>query len=166
MLPPPVAWRIAVDTPDYLADDVTGEGARRCGGRWNSPGRAAVYAAQHVSLACLETMARLCQGALPMNHYLVRLEIPEAAWSLRRIATLESLPLGWECIPPGGVSRRIGDAWLGEGSAPILVVPSVLIPEEQNVLLNPGHPALQQLRAVKVRRWHFDPRLLGVPLVA
>ena len=161
---PTVAWRVAVDTPDFLADDLRGEGARRTGGRWNSPGRAVVYAAQHISLACLETMARLCKGALPMNHYLIRLDIPVEAWADRQAVASHALPLGWECVPPGRVSRGIGDTWLAEATAPILVVPSVLIPEEHNVLLNPQHPALSTLQAVKVRRWHYDPRLLGVPL--
>ncbi len=83
---------------------------------------------------------------------------------MREACDCSKLPPGWDCIPPGRISRDLGNAWLGEGRSPILVVPSVLIPEEHNILLNPAHPALRRLAAVKLRRWSYDPRLLGVPL--
>ena len=69
-----VLWRIAVDAPDYTADDTTGAGAKATGGRWNRKGRAVLYTSRHMSLACLETVVHLKTGSLPLNRYLVRIE--------------------------------------------------------------------------------------------
>src|SRR5437763_13633524 len=70
------AWRIAPDTPDYTADDLTGEGARQSGGRWNRVGTPMVYASGSIELACLETIVHLRAGDLPLNRYLVQIELP------------------------------------------------------------------------------------------
>lgn len=158
------SWRIAVDAPDYLADDTTGAGAKATGGRWNRPGRAVLYASSSIALACLETVVHLRTGGLPLNRYLVKLEIPPEAWRSRLEHDASSLPVGWDAQPEGKTSLDAGEAWLAQAAAAVMVVPSAIVPEERNILVNPAHPLCRALRVAKVRRWHYDPRLLGLAL--
>ena len=80
-----VLWRIAVDAPEYLADDLTGKGAEIVGGRWNRKGRPVLYTSTSIALACLETVVHLKQRGLPMNRYLVKLTVPLDAWAAREV---------------------------------------------------------------------------------
>lgn len=153
-------WRIATDTPDYAADDLSGEGARRTGGRWNRPGRAMLYTAGTIALACLETVVHLNGGDLPLNRYLVRIDVPDDLWLGARLMTAQTTPVGWDAVPAGKVSLDVGDSWLTDHAAPaLLCVPSVIVPEELNVLVNPLHPEAKRLTATKLRRWHYDARM-------
>ena len=76
-------WRIAADTPRYAADDLSGNGAKATGGRWNALGQAMVYASVSRAMACLETMVHLNASGLPMNRYLVEISVPDALWGCR-----------------------------------------------------------------------------------
>ena len=154
------AWRIATDTRDREAHDLNGKGAEKTGGRWNRPGRPLVYAASSAALACLETVVHLNAGGLPLNRFLVRIEIPEEVWARRQEHGADKLPVGWDAIPEGKVSLDCGDSWLGSSQSALLLVPSAIVPEESNVLINPRHPDAALLRAAKVRLWRYDARLL------
>lgn len=154
-------WRIATDAPGYTADDLTGAGAKLSGGRWNRPGSAMLYGATHISLAVLETFIHLNAGGLPLNRYLVELSIPDAVW--QRARQLRTPPVGWDAIPTGKVSLDTGGDWLKANSTALLILPSVIVSEEFNVLINPCHPDMGQVTARKVRKWLYDPRLLETP---
>lgn len=154
-----LVWRIATDARSYTADDMTGTGAKISGGRWNDAGVPMVYAASTRALACLETVVHLNAGGLPFNRYLVEVEIPDALWSTADVADPASLPIGWDAEPAGSVSIGFGSAWAASGKSAVLRVPSVIVPEEENVLINPAHPDAAQIGARKVRRWLYDPRL-------
>jgi RES domain-containing protein len=151
------AWRIATDTPGYTADDLTGAGAKISGGRWNRPGSPLLYCASNISLAVLETFIHLGAGGLPLNRYLVELAIPDAVW--QRAITLDAPPVGWDAIPTGKVSLDEGDRWLKANRSALLLVPSVIVQEEWNVLVNPMHADAGAIMARKVRKWTYDPRL-------
>jgi RES domain-containing protein len=152
------AWRIATDTPGYTADDLTGTGAKLSGGRWNRPGNAMIYSASNISLAVLETFVHLKAGGLPLNRYLVELAIPAEVWE--RATSLLPPAVGWDAIPSAKVSLDAGDRWLKANDSALLVVPSVIVSEERNVLINPLHPDARKIRAHKVRKWVYDPRLM------
>lgn len=154
-----LAWRIATDTPDYTADDRSGEGARRTGGRWNAPGTPMLYATDSQALACLETIVHLAAGGLPLNRYLVRFDIPDAVWRRRSEADSAAL-VGWDALPTGRVSIHYGTAWATSQVSAVLVVPSVIVPDERAILLNPQHPDFAAISLHKLRRWTYDPRLL------
>jgi len=160
-LPPAfTVYRIGTDTPHYTADDVTGTGAKITGGRWNSAGHAVVYAAASRALAALETLVHLAPaGAFPANRYLVELHVPAAIWNARTIFD-PTANVGWDAEPPGAVSLMWGDQWLQAVSSLVAVVPSVIVPEEEVVLLNPRHPDLAHVKVRKMRRWSYDSRLL------
>jgi len=152
-------WRIASDTPQYEAHDLSGKGAEQTGGRWNRKGTPMVYASVSRSLACLETVVHFGGGdALPLNRYLVRISIPIALWK-SRVELDPAHHVGWDAEPPGKVSMDWGTAWI-QGTTTLLArVPSVIVPEEDNILINPQHPDVAKLAAVKVRKWTYDQRI-------
>ncbi len=158
-MPKPVRlWRIGTDTPAYEAHDLTGRGAERSGGRWNRPGTALVYASTSRALACLETVVHLGADTLPLNRYLVEITLSAELWAAA--AELDAAQLvGWDAMPAGKASLDWGSAWAKAGRSLLARVPSVIVPEEMNVLINPAHPDAAQLRAVKQRRWLYDARL-------
>jgi RES domain-containing protein len=152
-------WRIAVEVPTYAANDLSGTGAKMTGGRWNSKGTPLVYSSTSIALATLETIHYLRNGALPFNRYLVRIDIPDAVWDTRRL--LDPLPGGWDAIPSGLSGRAAGDAWSAARVSALLQVPSVIVPDEYNVLINPQHPDAAAIVATTLKRWIYDPRLIG-----
>ncbi len=145
--------------PTYQADDLSGAGAKASGGRWNEAGISLVYTSETRALACLETIVHLNGGGLPLNRYLVEVTIPDDVWAGAREETPGRLPVGWEAEPAGQVSIQFGTAWARSGSSALLVVPSVIVQEEFNVLINPAHADCARITAVKRRRWLYDPRL-------
>ncbi|MGK5053473.1 RES family NAD+ phosphorylase [Janthinobacterium sp. RB2P8] len=151
-----VLWRIAVETPAYPASDLSGTGARITGGRWNSKGAPVVYCSTSIALATLETVHYLRGGGLPFNRYLVRMAIPDVVWDARQV--LDPFPGGWDAIPAGLSGKFAGDGWIAAGKTALLLVPSVIVPDEYNVLLNPGHADAVAITASTVRRWSYDPR--------
>ncbi|MGI3776766.1 MAG: RES family NAD+ phosphorylase [Janthinobacterium lividum] len=151
-------WRIATDAPTFEADDMTGAGARLTGGRWNEAGVPVVYASTNRALACLETVVHLNAGGLPLNRYLVEIAIPDAVWAAREEVDAAGL-VGWNARPASRTSIGFGTQWARSGRSPILVVPSVVVPEEANVLVNPLHPLAASLAARKLRLWTYDPRM-------
>lgn len=152
----PLVWRLV--RPDF-ADKLDGEGARIAGGRWNSPGRAALYTSANLSLSVLETYVHLApemRDNLPVLAAL-RISVPDTA-GLRRVDA-EHLATLLERPDPLVACQTVGDEWLGRGDDLVLEVPSILVPEENNLVLNPAHPAMADVSIVSTRAFHFDPRL-------
>jgi RES domain-containing protein len=135
-----------------------GEGARLYGGRWNSPGAPAAYAASHLSLAVLELLVHTDPDTLPADLVAHTVEAPDDLPAERVDAA--SLPPDWREVPDHPACRALGDAWLAAARTPLLAVPSAVVPEETNWLLNPRHPAAARVRAVRARPFSFDARLL------
>ena len=151
-------WRIGTDTPDYTADDLSGAGAKSTGGRWNRKGNATLYTSTSIALACLETVVHLGVGSLPLNRYLVRFVVPVAVWNTRKQLDPGNL-VGWDAQPAGAVSLDAGDEWLSSLASALLMVPSAIVPEEHNVLVNPLHPDAPAIKATKLRKFVYDGRL-------
>jgi RES domain-containing protein len=152
-----ILWRIGADTPRYTADDMTGTGAARFGGRWNPPGVPLVYASESRALACLETLVHFDGADFPFNRYLVRIDVPGDIWAAARREP--DPPVGWDAEPAGMTSIRLGAQWARAGDTCLLVIPSAIVPEEHNILINPAHADTSRLVATKIRRWLYDPRL-------
>jgi RES domain-containing protein len=127
------------------------------GGRWNSPGRAAVYASTTLSLAALEYLVHIDPADAPGDLHALTIEVPDT------IATdtidASHLRVGWERSVDSAECRAFGDGWLDRGSSAALLVPSAAIPSETNVLLNPRHPDFAQVRLEADKPFSFDPRL-------
>jgi RES domain-containing protein len=151
-------WRIVTDTPTYTAEDLSGRGAEESGGRWNKKGTSMVYASASRALACLETVVHLGAADLPLNRYLVEIRVPSAAWHARTVFD-GTAHVGWDAEPPGKVSLDWGTVWATGSKTLLAEVPSIIVPEEANILLNPRHADRSAAAAVKVRQWTYDRRL-------
>lgn len=151
-------WRIATDTPDYTAEDQSGAGAKATGGRWNHVGVSVLYCSSSIALACLETVVHLNLSALPLNRYLIEVLVPIGVWRAAEVFDSAGC-VGWDAMPYGKVSLDAGTQWARSGRNLLLKVPSVIIPEEHNILINPQHRDLAELSFKKVRKWTYDARL-------
>ena len=138
--------------------DLSGYGAFLVGGRWNMPGLALLYTAETRALAMLEVLVHLPAGDLPDDMCLLTLDVPDAL-SRHEIA-LPDLPAGWQRLTQPQPTAVLGHAWLQAGRTLALRVPSVLVPQEHNLLLNPAHPEFAQVRlAAEPEPFFFDERL-------
>ncbi len=133
-----------------------GEGARRRGGRWNAPGRPVVYTSSSVALATLEILVHMDSDLLPSTLAAFTVDVPDGLG--REKVALADLPDGWRIEE--ALCRPYGEAWLDRGQAAILLVPSAIVPTETNVLLNPRHADMGQIRVVAQERFVLDPRLV------
>ena len=149
-------WRIATEAPACAANDLSGASAKKTGGRWSRKGTRIVYCATNIALATLETVCYLRNGRLPFNRFLVRVGIPTASWDERRF--LDPLPGGWDAIPAGRSSKQAGEKWIAATSSALLLVPSVIVPDEYNVLINPNYSGVSAITAETLKRWDYDPR--------
>ena len=149
-------WRLARAV--YPALD--GEGARLNGGRWNEPGTPIVYTAGSLSLAALEVLVHLNPDRLPDDLVAYGIALPTESLQARRVEMTE-LPDGWDRQAEGPGLRRIGETWAQERETPILDVPSAVIPEERNYLINPRHEAAANVRIDRQRPFDFDPKLFS-----
>lgn len=149
------AFRI---TPSrHRASAFSGEKARQYGGRWNSIGVPVVYAAGHRSLAMLEILVHF-RGSSPLPGY-VTYPLRFSQSQVESIS-LSTLPSGWDTEPVSVVSMSIGDAWVKAAAKPVLAVPSAVVPQEINFVLNPNHPAFASIVIAEPSPCRFDPRLL------
>lgn len=141
-----LSWRLV--HARYVAHVFDGEGARLYGGRWNSPGRPAAYTAGSLALAALEVLVHIQSRKALTNYLKVRLEFEE---SLVLTVTVSFLPPHWRQGHASPETRAVGDRWLDAGTTPILGVPSVVIPEEWNYVLNPRHPQFDAIHRMTDR---------------
>ena len=126
------------------------------GGRWNSPGKGVIYAAETYAGALLEVLVHANLGAVPKNHAVVDILIPDDL-PMGLVAPTD-LP-GWNSEDMM-VSRRFGDTWLEEMRSPVLIVPRlVLQARERNILINPMHPLFHRIVASEPEPVVWDPRL-------
>ena len=130
-----------------------GTGARLYGGRWNRRGQAVVYTSVNLSLAVLEVIVHLelALEDFPADYVKIGIEVPDTL----RIERIEALPR------TAAQTVQVGANWYDYGRAVGLSVPSVVMPEERNLLLNPSHPDFERIRALPAKPFLFDPRFIG-----
>ena len=132
-----------------------GEGARLYGGRWNSKGKSCIYCASSQSLAQLEMLVHMQSSAL-FEHY----SIFEMSIKYTQVTSIDTYPDNWQEEPAPSSTARIGDQWLAEGKTVALEIPSVIVPQESNFLLNPLHYDFKSIVNSAVSRpLKFDERL-------
>jgi RES domain-containing protein len=143
----------------YLDSVLSGKGAQFSEGfRWNSFGTPLVYTAESRSLAVLEIAVHLdLSEDLPKDRFIVEIDIPDNLKVL--ILNERDLPKNWSAKPPERGTQVIGDNFAAEAKAAVLSVPSSIIPEERNYLLNPSHSDFSKITARKPGIFHFDSRL-------
>jgi RES domain-containing protein len=149
------AWRIARRSHAKAA--FTGEGARLYGGRWNSSGTRIIYTAQSQALAVLEMLVHLDSPLLLRSYVLFEVQIdPKLVTNISR----SSLPRNWRRDPIPREAQQVGDAWVKSARSAVLAVPSVLVPDELNYLLNPLHADFAKLKIGRAQPYEFDARLI------
>lgn len=149
-----VLYRI---TNAKYADDLSGNGARLYGGRWNSEGKPALYLASSRSLAILESLAHIVPTNIPDELLMLTIEVPD---DLIEIDT-DSLPANWSGYPEPNILKQIGNAFLQKNEYLLLKVPSALVPQEFNYLMNPLHPKAGKVKIIKKSPFNFDERLVS-----
>jgi RES domain-containing protein len=147
-----ILWRIS----NHLS--LAGDGALRSSGRWHTRGRRIVYCAENPAAALLEILVHfeIEIRDLPARYRLLKISTPDDV-ALERVS-LDDLPKEW----PGklAVTRTVGDAWLARGATALLTVPSAIVPDTFNVLVNPAHPDAKRMIVARASEHVIDPRLL------
>jgi RES domain-containing protein len=154
-------WRIASETRTYKAHDLSGMGAAKYPGRWNTDGDPVVYCATTIALAALETAAHIDSG-LPLNRFVIEIEVPAHVWDAREHVEPRALPVTWAAIPAGVESVKFGSEWLACVRSALLLVPSVIVPEERVVLVNPKHADAAKISARTLRAFDYKPLFRSV----
>jgi RES domain-containing protein len=148
-----LAWRIV--KRKYSRTAFTGEGARLFGGRWTSIGTSVVYTAESQSLAALEMLVHMDSAELLGSYVLFEVSFDS---SLAIPFERSKLPRNWKADPAPAALQAIGDSWVLSGRSPVLQLPSVIVPNESNFLLNVRHPDFARLRFGKSIPFALDVR--------
>lgn len=151
------AWRIVKGS--RLADALSGEGARLAGGRWNHPGTPVVYASETLSLAALELFIHFSRKDMAISRTLVAIPIliPDSLVAFE--VSANELKDGWRSSPPPDSTRDLGSQWARNGASPLLSVPSAIIPEERNLVMNPRHEDFSKISLGEPHPFTLDNRI-------
>ncbi len=139
-----------------FAHDLSGEGARLFGGRWNYPLTPCIYTSGSRALAILEYSVNVNIHTIPRALSITCIEIPDTG-----ILQLQQadLPGNWKEMPAPFSTREFGTGLLQGPNSPIIEVPSAIVPEEVNYLLNPLHPLHQKCKILSVKDFVYDVRI-------
>lgn len=140
------------------ARDLSGHGAEVAGGRWNSKGTPLVYTSDSRALCTAEIAVRTPLGIVPDDYDLVTIEIPDDSI---QVLQKEDLPIRWKSFPHNESTRKIGDVFQAKGKFLVLKVPSAVVQDEYNFLINPMHPDKIKIKIVQIEPFAFDERLFN-----
>lgn len=147
-------FRIAKE--NYISD-LSGKGAKEYGGRWNSVGNSMLYTSENISLCLLEVLCNVQLELVQQNLALIELQLPKT--NLFDTISLNDLPKDWYKFPAPYELNSIGDKFLKEGKFLGLKVPSAIVTEEHNILLNPLHSMFKEVKIIKQKKYVVDNRL-------
>jgi len=141
------------------ANDLSGEGAQRSGGRWNFAGFRILYTSETAELAVVEQSVHLPPMKLPPGMVLITIEIPVN--SIKIIGDPFKIHPDWNDNPSPLEIQQYGTDWLHSLETLVLKVPSSIIPISYNYLINPAHPYMKKVMVKKIVPFIFDPRIKG-----
>ena len=149
-----IAWRVC---KAKHAEDLSGTGAAICGGRWNTQETAALYLGLSPAICCLESFVNASgPPSVPMK--IVKVELPDDP-ALYWEPMLSELPADWDIKPYGSSSMVFGTEFLNDGQFLGLIVPSSVLPQERNILVNPNHQAAAHIGILSIADFFYDPRM-------
>jgi len=122
------------------------------------PGTAVIYCGRTIAIAALEKFVHLA-GVVPPDLVLVRVQLPDGYSSEE--PSIADLPTDWDTVPPERGSMEFGTTWARENRSLVLYVPSALVREERNAVVNPSHPEFARVTLVIERDFHYDPRMVA-----
>ncbi len=137
------------------ANDLSGEGARLFGGRWNRKGTACLYTSSSRSLAILEFSVNVSLDDIPRTLSMVTIRVPDQVLELAQ----QDLPGNWKDIPAPGSTRDFGTKLLQEGKHLVIRLPSTVIPQEFNYIINPDHKDHKLCKVVAIDDLVYDVRI-------
>ena len=146
-------WRISNHA------NLSGDGGLYASGRWHARGQRVTYLADHPASALLEVMVHLEIDAddLPSHYQLLGVDVPDDV----TVTLIEEGEFAANWREQVSVTRALGDTWLRENPAALLRVPSAVVPDASNYLLNPAHPDAARVSIASTTRAAFDPRLMA-----
>jgi RES domain-containing protein len=150
----PEAWRIT--KAEHAGDPFSGEGAWLYGGRWNNKGTRMVCTASSISLALLEVLVHLEEGEELVDYFLFSARFDDSLVSTLDVTKLRS---GWASGAPIAETQEIGDRWVRGKESVVLEVPSAIVPQESNYLLNPEHRDFCKVERGEAASFPIDERL-------
>ena len=139
------------------ANDLTGRGAEKAGGRWNSKGTAMLYTGETRALCTTEIAVHTPLGNIPLDYVIIAIELPNSL-SVKELKANE-LPQDWKSIPHSHSTQEIGDSFVTENKHIALKVPSAVVQGEYNYLLNPLHKDFRKIKVKLIEPFDFDERL-------
>jgi RES domain-containing protein len=145
-------WRISNH------ESLAGEGGLRASGRWHTRSKRVVYCAESPAAALLEILVHfeIEIGELPARYRLLKVNVPDDL----QVDRVSPTDLGPDWVEDIQATRAIGDRWLARAATPLLAVPSAVVPETSNVLLNPAHADARRIVIVQSTAHVIDPRLV------
>jgi RES domain-containing protein len=138
------------------ANDITGEGAKLNGGRWNHPGIQCIYAGESRAIVLLEYSAHVSIHNIKRALSFTTFSVPDNSITALKIA---DLPGNWNAFPHPEETRSLGSKLLRENISLVIKIPSVIIPEEHIYLINPNHPRINEVKISAVADYAFDVRI-------
>src|SRR5215211_7502410 len=136
--------------------DLTGEGSRLFGARWNHEGTACLYASESRALAVLEYTVNINIDDIPRALSIATIEIPES--NILALSTGD-LPGNWNEVLAPAETKDFGTALLTAVKYPVIRIPSTIIPQEYNYILNPLHPESKKFKIVEAHDFIYDLRI-------
>ncbi len=148
-------YRIA--KTEYI-DDLSGEGARLYGGRWNSVGDSMLYFSENLSLSLLEIIVHIEFAQVPLDYSFLEVEIPTHA--IKQVKSIDFLKS--DRSPQAAITQYqlFGSDWLRKRTELALLVPSTVVQQENNILINPNHSDFGKLKIIRKEKLQLDPRLV------
>ncbi len=147
-----IVYRIA---NDLYKEDISGNGAAINGSRWNSRNIKILYAGEYISLCMLESLVHLRKVDIPIKQYLLSIQIPGAEFQEIKLSKLKDK---WQ--QHINYTQYMGDQFISSNQHLCLKVPSAIVPQEHNFLINPKHKDFKKVKVISSELLELDKRLL------
>ncbi|WP_256004989.1 RES family NAD+ phosphorylase [Pedobacter deserti] len=139
-----------------FAGDLEGIGAKLYGGRWNNKGTACIYTSSSRALSVLEFASNVELEYVPEDLSITTYEVPD---DLLEVLKASQLPEDWAAIPTAQSTKDLGSKYFSDQRVLCLRVPSVVVPEEFNYLINPESKKINGVKVRGISRFKFDSRI-------
>lgn len=137
--------------------DLSGEGARLFGGRWNKRGYNMLYTSEHLSLSVLELLVHIDYQFISKDFGFIEIELPESLVIPKVKSNI--LKQDWRHNPPLSFLQDYGTDWLLSQKSLALKVPSAVLPCENNILINPKHKQFSEVKIISKSILDIDSRI-------
>jgi len=149
-----IVYRLA---KSKYSNGLSGKGAEKTGGRWNSKGVEMVYTSESRALCTAEIAVHIPLGIMPKDFKLISVEIPDSIKIFE--LSVNDLPKDWNSIPHSGKTQELGDKFIRENKHTVMKVPSAVVQGDFNYLINSNHEDAKNVKIIKLESFVFDQRM-------